>query len=121
MNRHTVVTILFGLCFLFIAAITIPFSHVVYISASVTTVIHYLIAQLLVKSVAEPRHQYLYYYLCCVTVGLIGGLACGMGGYTDEVMSDMTKASLGVLLPSGIGFCLVIFGFIHAAETPMVH
>jgi len=105
MERHTVVTILFGMCFLSTTAISIPLSHIAYISASVTIVVHYLFIQFLVDRVLEHRHQLLW-YLSCTVLGFMVGIILVVINYSPQGPSDLMKASLSFLIINGIGLSM---------------
>lgn len=110
MDLHKIVTIIFGVCFLATAAISIPLSHVVYISASITMVFHYLFVQYLVNRVPTLL-AILCQYMMCAIMSTIAGITWFLINYTPQEWNDQMNASLGFVIVHGLGLLIfLMFG-----------
>lgn len=106
MKSTTIITLIFIICYVCIAAITVPLSIYAYISASVACFIHYAVAQLLVCIFDHAYMDMLIYSifailsLCCGTVGVITS-------YGEDVTDYIKIAFVSQLAVSGTA-CLIL-------------
>lgn len=111
MEHHTIVTITFGVCFTVTAIIALPISFIGYIAASITVVVHYLFAQLLIGYIEKPRRRcdvYMLFASICIVAAIIWAILSDSHHKQNEV-----EAALGFFIPSVVGSLIDLSFVIH--------